>query len=140
MPTGIGAYEDIKLFQKERGYGKTDDYLFMPQYQNRNFALEILRRQFDEVLKAANLKTSASGADRTLYSLRHTAIMFRLTMGDVDLLTLSRNARTSVEMIDRFYAKHLTAEMNVEKLQSMRVSNKPTKTTTKKKTPSKKAS
>jgi hypothetical protein len=43
-------------------------------------------------------------------------------------------------MIDRFYAKHLTAEMNVEKLQSMRVSNKPTKTTTKKKTPSKKAS
>jgi hypothetical protein len=140
MPTGIGAYEDIKAFQKERGYGKTDDYLFMPQYQNRNFALEILRRQFDEVLKAANLKTSASGADRTLYSLRHTAIMFRLTMGDVDLLTLSRNARTSVEMIDRFYAKHLTAEMNVEKLQSMRVSNKPTKTTTKKKTPSKKAS
>ena len=34
----------------------------------------------------------------------------------IDLLTLARNARTSVEMIDRFYAKHLTAEMNVEQL------------------------
>ena len=36
------------------------------------------------------------------------------------LLTLARNARTSVEMIDRFYAKHLLAEMNIEKLQSHR--------------------
>ena len=47
--------------------------------------------------------------------------MFRLTMGEsIDLLTLARNARTSVEMIDRFYAKPLQAEMNVGKLQSMR--------------------
>lgn len=36
------------------------------------------------------------------------------------LLTLARSARTSVEMIDRFYAKHLTAEMNIEQLQSNR--------------------
>ena len=31
-----------------------------------------------------------------------------------------RNARTSVEMIDRFYAKPLTGEMNVGMLQSRR--------------------
>ena len=30
------------------------------------------------------------------------------------------HARTSVEMIDRFYAKHLTAEMNVVLVQSHR--------------------
>ena len=47
--------------------------------------------------------------------------MLRLIKGDnVDLLTLARNARTSVEMIDRFYARHLTAEMNLEKFQSVR--------------------
>jgi ribosomal protein L31E len=47
--------------------------------------------------------------------------MFRLIKGkDMCLLTLARNARTSVEMIDRFYAKHLTAEMNIDVLQSMR--------------------
>ena len=47
--------------------------------------------------------------------------MFRLLQGDnIDLLKLARNARTSVEMIDRFYAKHLTAEMNVQQFQSMR--------------------
>jgi len=33
---------------------------------------------------------------------------------------LARNARTSVEMIDRFYAKPLTGEMNVAMLQSRR--------------------
>jgi ribosomal protein L31E len=38
----------------------------------------------------------------------------------MDLLTLARNARTSVDMIDRFYAKHLTAEMNVDILHSKR--------------------
>ena len=47
--------------------------------------------------------------------------MFRLTESQgLDLLSLARNARTSVEMIDRFYAKHLTAEMNVELIQSNR--------------------
>lgn len=39
---------------------------------------------------------------------------------NVDLLTLARNARTSVEMIERFYAKPLQAEMNISKIQSMR--------------------
>jgi hypothetical protein len=45
--------------------------------------------------------------------------MFRLTLGDkIDSLTLAKNARTSVEMLERFYARHLQPEMNIEKLQS----------------------
>lgn len=39
---------------------------------------------------------------------------------DLDLLTLARTARTSVEMIDRFYASSLTAELNRDKLHSFR--------------------
>jgi hypothetical protein len=47
--------------------------------------------------------------------------MFRLLYGDaINTLALARNARTSVEMIDRFYAKPLTGEMNIEMLQSRR--------------------
>ena len=62
------------------------------------------------------------GQLRTLYSLRHTAITFRLLYGNgIDLLTLARNARTSVEMIERFYSSNLTAEMNIEMLQSKRI-------------------
>ena len=82
--------------------------------------MDRMGRQFDYIVRAAGLKTSPTGEERTLYSLRHTAIMFRLTMGDLDLLTLARNARTSVEMIERFYANHLTPEMNVAKIHSMR--------------------
>jgi len=47
--------------------------------------------------------------------------MYRLLYGEgLDLLTLARNARTSPEMIDRFYARHLSAEMNIDILQSKR--------------------
>ena len=70
--------------------------------------MKIMSSQFNEVLKYADLKNSSSGEPRTLYSCRHSAIMFRLTMGEsIDLLTLARNARTSVSMIERFYAKLL---------------------------------
>ena len=83
--------------------------------------MQQLHRQFDHLLKITSLKKDALAESRTLYSLRHTAIMFRLMDSQgLDLLSLARNARTSVEMIDRFYAKHLTAEMNVELIQSTR--------------------
>ena len=65
------------------------------------------------------LANAVAGEERTIYSLRHTAIMYRLIFGDgINTLMLARNARTSVEMIDRFYAKPLTGEMNVGMLQS----------------------
>jgi hypothetical protein len=38
----------------------------------------------------------------------------------IDLLTLARNARTSLEMVDKFYASELSAEMNVAMLHSRR--------------------
>ena len=47
--------------------------------------------------------------------------MFRLLYGvGINTLALARNPRTSVEMIDRFYAKPLSGEMNIEMLQSRR--------------------
>jgi hypothetical protein len=46
---------------------------------------------------------------------------FRLLYGGkIDLLTLARNARTSEEMIERFYASKLTAEMIIDLLQGKR--------------------
>ena len=122
MPAGVGIYKDIVNYQKkmDRSCAK-DDFVFFPHLKKRDYALQTMRRQFDEILSKAELKRSSSGESRTLYSLRHTAIMFRLTKGDnIDLLTLARNARTSVDMIERFYARPLQAEMNVGKLQSMR--------------------
>ena len=126
MPKAIEVYKELLERQKKEGYGKAEDFVFQPQHkENRDYAIQQLHRQFEYVLKLCNLKTNGAGERRTLYSLRHTAIMFRLIEAQgLDLLTLARNARTSVEMIDRFYAKHLLAEMNVEKLQSHRSASK----------------
>jgi hypothetical protein len=122
MPKAIEVYEDIVKRQKKEGFGKPEDFVFMPQHkENRDYAIQELHRQFNHALKLCDLKQNAAGEARTLYSLRHTAIMFRLIESEgLDLLSLARNARTSVEMIDRFYAKHLTAEMNVDLIQSNR--------------------
>jgi len=123
MPQAVTFYKRLLARQKKIGLGKPEDYLFLPQYvENRDYALRQMSRQFDQLLAVAQLKTNANGESRTLYSLRHTSIMFCLTKGDqVNLIALARNARTSTEMIDRFYAKHLTAEMNIEQLQSRRI-------------------
>jgi hypothetical protein len=53
--------------------------------------------------------------------------MFRLLYGQgIDMLTLARNARTSVQMIERFYASTLDGEMNVSMIQSRRSKKKST--------------
>jgi hypothetical protein len=128
MKDAVGIYNDLVKFQisKERGI-KKEDFVFFPHIPNREFALQTMRRQFDHILDVADLKNTSTGEPRTLYSCRHSAIMFRLTMGEsIDLLTLARNARTSVSMIERFYAKPLQGEMNIDKIQSMKRS-KPSK-------------
>jgi hypothetical protein len=119
LERAVVVYEELLARQRKEGFGKPDDYLFCPHQLNRDYALRDITRQFDQVLKVAGLKQTANGEARTLYSLRHTCIMFRLINGEgIDTITLARNARTSSEMIDRFYAKHLTGEMNIAQLQS----------------------
>jgi integrase len=116
------VYQSLKQYQESRGYGKPTDYLFLPEVKDRDGAIQLMTTHFRKILEQANLRTGQYGQLRTLYSLRHTAITFRLLYGNgIDLLTLARNARTSVEMIERFYSSNLTAEMNIEMLQSKRM-------------------
>jgi integrase len=116
----LKKYHQSKLDADEKV--SEDDYVFLPQYKdNRDYALKQLQRQFEIVMQDTGLGLGSDGEERTLYSLRHTAIMYRLLYGDgINTLALARNARTSVEMIDRFYAKPLTGEMNIAMLQSRR--------------------
>ena len=66
--------------------------------------------------------------------------MMRLIIGEVDTLILSRNARTSQAMIDRFYASHLTTEQVRKQLHAFHDRVDPTSKTSsvKKFTPTKK--
>ena len=52
------------------------------------------------------LKLDRDGNVRTSYSLRHTYICFRFMEG-ADIYQIAKNCRTSVEMIEKFYAAHI---------------------------------
>lgn len=117
----VRVYECLLAYRDEHGYGGAEDYVFMPQLKNREHALAVLNFFFHWVLERAGLEKGPLGQSRTLYCLRHTAITLRLLYGQgIDMLTLARNARTSVNMVERFYASVLSGEMNVGLLQSRR--------------------
>ena len=98
-----------------------DDYLFLPHLLVRNYASSVLSLHFNWILDEAGLKKGPHGQPRTLYSLRHSSITFRLLYGQgIDLLTLARNARTSIDMINSHYASTVTGEQNIGMLQSRR--------------------
>jgi integrase len=118
----VQVYEVALARAQTLGLGQPDDYVFLPAETDRTYALAVLGFWFKWVMREAGVATvDALGRDRTLYCLRHTSIMFRLLYGQgIDMLTLARNARTSVQMIERFYASALDGEMNVAMLQSRR--------------------
>ena len=85
------------------------------------------KKLFNGILVRAGLKLDRDGKRRTAYSLRHTYICMRLMEG-ADIYQTAKNCRTSVEMIQKFYAAHIkntldTAAINVRrtKLSSNRV-------------------
>lgn len=117
MPKGLDVYQRVSA----RTGSNRDNYLFKNQYFNRKTALSKMRADFENLLKAADLEVDGFGKKRTMYSLRHSAIMFRLLLGDnVDYQTLVRNAGTSIDQLHRFYASHLDPVMNLGNLQSFR--------------------
>ena len=74
---------------------------------------------FNNVLQEENLKFDRQGQPRTAYSLRHTYICLRLMEG-ADVYQVAKNCRTSVEMIEKYYASHIAnsidaAAVNVRK-------------------------
>lgn len=61
---------------------------------------------FNGVLNRIKLKLDRDNNRRTAYSLRHTYICMRLMEG-ADIYQIAKNCRTSVEMIEKFYAAHI---------------------------------
>jgi hypothetical protein len=117
----VRIYEKLVAYMAKRDLAKPTDYLFLPEILDREAASYLITRDIRKVLIGTDLRKGHLNQNKTLYSLRHTAITFRLLYGKgIDLLTLARNARTSVEMIERFYASQLTPEMNIALLQSRR--------------------
>jgi integrase len=78
------------------------------------------REMMNTVLGELDLKFDREGNRRTCYSLRHTYICMRLMEG-ADIYQIAKNCRTSVEMIEKYYASHIkntldAAAINVRRL------------------------
>ena len=120
----VKVYERLTEYNKSQGWGvEPNDFLFFPTYANRPSALKKLQQQFAALLSDLEIGSEKKGGEYALYSLRHTSIMFMLTYGGhIDVITMARNARTSQEMIDKFYGSRLSAEDNIDMIQSRRES------------------
>ncbi len=85
-----------------------EDYVFLPQNSNRTYAYQQIYRQFELALQTAGMKKNSKGDTLTTYSLRHTSIMYRLIYGgEINTTKIAKNARTSTEIIERFYVAQL---------------------------------
>ncbi|MGE0628549.1 MAG: site-specific integrase [Hyphomicrobiaceae bacterium] len=69
------------------------------------------KKQFNAILEENGLKLDREGNRRTAYSLRHTYICLRLLEG-ADIYQIAKNCRTSVEMIEKFYAAHIATTLD----------------------------
>ena len=73
-----------------------------------------MSRMFSLLCDHAGLVEDSYGQKHTMYSLRHSALCFQiLKTGGTDLFGLAQNARTSTEMLEKFYLSHLTPQMPV---------------------------
>ena len=100
LPTSYYAYEDII---ERRPKHKQSDYLFAPQYDNRRTAMRYISAQFKQLLIELRMQKGKLGEDRTLYSLRHSSLIYNLSQPNVDLLDIARRADTSMKMIQDYY-------------------------------------
>lgn len=86
----------------------------------------VKRELLNTILDELGLKFDRDGQRRTAYSFRHTYICMRLMEG-ADIYHVAKNCRTSVEMIEKFYAAHIKDVINTEAVNRRRPREKPRK-------------
>lgn len=110
MPGAVHPFERIRkrkqLKPTERIFGKTP------------------RELMNTVLDELNLKFDRDGHLRTCYSLRHTYICLRLLEG-ADIYQVAKNCRTSVEMIEKYYGRHLQNTIDASAVNVRKAKPKP---------------
>tara|TARA_R110002072_G_scaffold211424_1_gene368946 strand:+ start:360 stop:1508 length:1149 start_codon:yes stop_codon:yes gene_type:complete len=78
------------------------------------------RELFNRILDEEGLKFDRDNNPRTAYSLRHTYICLRLMEG-ADIYQIAKNCRTSVEMIEKYYASHIKNRLDAASINVRRV-------------------
>lgn len=106
MPGAVVPFERLI----KRNAPKPTDLLFPKTHR------DLLNNILDEL----DMKVDRDGQRRTAYSLRHTYICMRLLDG-ADIYQIAKNCRTSVEMIEKYYASHLKNTIDASAINVRRV-------------------
>jgi len=102
LPTGSYCYERLVVRRNQKRINP-EEYLFLPRYENRRHCMSVMSRMFNELLNEIGLKYGKNNEVRTLYSLRHTSIIFNLQHSDLDMFEVSKRGDTSIKMIEDYY-------------------------------------
>ena len=74
---------------------------------------------FKTILDEQKLRFDREGRPRTAYGLRHPYLCLRLMEG-ADIYQIAKNCRTSVEMIEKYYAAHIRTSLDSVAINVMR--------------------
>jgi len=77
------------------------------------------RELFKTILEEESLRSDREGRPRTAYSLRHTYISLRLMEG-ANIYQIAKNCRTSVGMIEKYYAVHIKTSLDAAAINVVR--------------------
>lgn len=116
MPRALVYYDELLAFRNGK-HCSPDDFVFYPEFENRETGQAKLGKMFAAIIKESRLE-QMTGKNLPLYSLRHTSLMYRILFSSVDPLTLAKNARSSVDQLEKFYLAHLTTDQARKRLHS----------------------
>jgi integrase len=105
MPGAVAPFQRLQ----KRNDPKPTDRLFPKTH----------RELFNTILGELELKFDRDGQRRSAYSLRHSYICMRLMEG-ADIYQIAKNCRTSVEMIEKYYASHLKNTLDATAINIMK--------------------
>lgn len=117
METAVQAYKRML-----KRYPTKQSYIFFATIPNRDYALRTLGDLFGRALKELGMKETPDGK-RTLYSLRHSGISWRLERGEGQVFDIAKWARTSVSMIEKHYASAYKLDAVAPQLRSQQRSS-----------------
>lgn len=120
MPNAVYPFQQLykRREQKLRDEGKTEEQIAALLPNVRLFP-QFDRHTFNAILEEEGLKFDRDGQRRTAYSLRHTYISMRLMEG-ANIHQVANNCRTSVQMIEQFYAAHIKDRLDASAINVVR--------------------
>lgn len=107
MPTAVRAYR--RLLERHKVANNGNIVATAKLFPLNHQAL------FNRILIEQDLKTDRDNRPRSAYSLRHTYISIRLMHG-ANIFQLAMNCRTSVAMIEKYYARHIANYIDTSRL------------------------